>query len=59
LLRVKTKGKQIVSSIGEGKIYVIDEICTHVGDPLDVDIHDITLTLMLETEKFQMQQYGL
>ena len=35
LLKVEVKGKQIVLSMVEGKIYAIDEICTHEGGPLD------------------------
>lgn len=35
LLKVEAKGKQIVLSMVEGKIYAIDEICTYEGGPLD------------------------
>ncbi len=35
LRKVEVKGKQIVFSMVEGKIYAIDEICTHEGGPLD------------------------
>jgi nitrite reductase/ring-hydroxylating ferredoxin subunit len=35
LFRVEVRGKQIVLSMVEGKIYAIDEICTHEGGPLD------------------------
>ena len=35
LLKVEVKGKQIVLSMVEEKIYAIDEICTHDGGPLD------------------------
>jgi nitrite reductase/ring-hydroxylating ferredoxin subunit len=35
LLKVEVKGKQIVLSMVEGKVYPIDEICTHEGGPLD------------------------
>jgi nitrite reductase/ring-hydroxylating ferredoxin subunit len=35
LLKVEARGKQIVLSMVEGKIYAIDEICTHEGGPLD------------------------
>ncbi|MFY9796690.1 MAG: Rieske 2Fe-2S domain-containing protein [Candidatus Nitrosopolaris sp.] len=35
LLKVEAKGKQIVLSMVEGKIYAIDEICTHESGPLD------------------------
>jgi hypothetical protein len=35
MLRVEANGKQIVLSMVEGKVYAIDEICTHEGGPLD------------------------
>jgi nitrite reductase/ring-hydroxylating ferredoxin subunit len=35
MLKVETDGKQIVLSMVEGKVYAIDEICTHEGGPLD------------------------
>ena len=35
LFKVEVKGKQIVLSMVEGKVYAIDEICTHEGGPLD------------------------
>jgi nitrite reductase/ring-hydroxylating ferredoxin subunit len=35
LLKVEARGKQIVLSMVEGKIYAIDQICTHEGGPLD------------------------
>ena len=35
MLKVKANGKQIVLSMVEGKVYAIDEICTHEGGPLD------------------------
>lgn len=35
LLKVEAKGEQIVLCMVEGKIYAIDEICTHDGGPLD------------------------
>jgi nitrite reductase/ring-hydroxylating ferredoxin subunit len=35
MLKVETNGKQIVLSMVEGKVYAIDEICTHEGGPLD------------------------
>ena len=35
LLKVETNGKQIVLCMVEGKIYAIDEICTHERGPLD------------------------
>jgi nitrite reductase/ring-hydroxylating ferredoxin subunit len=34
-LKVEANGKQIVLSMVEGKVYAIDEICTHEGGPLD------------------------
>ncbi|MGB6532040.1 MAG: hypothetical protein WBF33_28365 [Candidatus Nitrosopolaris sp.] len=33
LLKGEDKGKQIVLSMFEGKIYAIDEICTYEGGP--------------------------
>jgi nitrite reductase/ring-hydroxylating ferredoxin subunit len=35
MLKAETNGKQIVLSMVEGKVYAIDEICTHKGGPLD------------------------
>jgi nitrite reductase/ring-hydroxylating ferredoxin subunit len=35
MLKVEANGKQIVLSMVEGKVYAIDEICTHEGGPLD------------------------
>jgi nitrite reductase/ring-hydroxylating ferredoxin subunit len=35
MLKVEVNGKQIVLSMVEGKVYAIDEICTHEGGPLD------------------------
>jgi nitrite reductase/ring-hydroxylating ferredoxin subunit len=35
MLKVEVNGKQIVLSMVEGKVYAIDEICTHQGGPLD------------------------
>src|SRR5919108_4361516 len=35
LFKVEVNGKQIVLSMVEGKVYAIDEICTHEGGPLD------------------------
>jgi nitrite reductase/ring-hydroxylating ferredoxin subunit len=35
MLKAETNGKQIVLSMVEGKVYAIDEICTHEGGPLD------------------------
>lgn len=35
LFKVEIEGKQIVLSMVEGKIYAIDDICTHEGGPLD------------------------
>ena len=35
MLKVEANGKQIVLSMVEGKVYTIDEICTHEGGPLD------------------------
>ena len=35
MLKVEANGKQIVLSMVEGKVYAIDEICTHKGGPLD------------------------
>ena len=35
MLKVEANGKQIVLSKVEGKVYAIDEICTHKGGPLD------------------------
>ena len=35
MLKVEINGKQIVLSMVEGKVYAIDEICTHEGGPLD------------------------
>ena len=34
MLNVEVNGKQIVLSMVEGKIYAVDEICTHEGGPL-------------------------
>ena len=34
MLKVEANGKQIVLSMVEGKVYAIDEICTHEGGPL-------------------------
>ena len=34
MLKVETNGKQIVLSMVEGKVYAIDEICTHEQGPL-------------------------
>jgi nitrite reductase/ring-hydroxylating ferredoxin subunit len=33
MLKVEANGKQIVLSMVEGKVYAIDEICTHEGGP--------------------------
>ena len=33
--KVEVNGKQIVLSMVEGKVYAVDEICTHQGGPLD------------------------
>jgi hypothetical protein len=52
-------------SMVEGKIYAIDDICTHEGGPLasltDIiwSVHGIMLFLTLETGTYQMQRYGL
>jgi nitrite reductase/ring-hydroxylating ferredoxin subunit len=35
MLKVEANGKQIVLSMVEGKVYAIDEICTHESGPLD------------------------
>jgi nitrite reductase/ring-hydroxylating ferredoxin subunit len=35
MVKVEANGKQIVLSMVEGKVYAIDEICTHEGGPLD------------------------
>jgi nitrite reductase/ring-hydroxylating ferredoxin subunit len=35
MLKVEANGKQIVLSMVEGKVYAVDEICTHEGGPLD------------------------
>ena len=35
MLKVEANGKQIVLSMVEGKVYAIDEDCTHEGGPLD------------------------
>ena len=35
MLKVEASGKQIVLSMVEGKVYAIDEVCTHEGGPLD------------------------
>ena len=35
MLKAETNGKQIVLSMVEGKVYAIDEICTHEAGPLD------------------------
>lgn len=35
LFKIEAEGKQIVLSMVEGKIYAIDDICTHEGGPLD------------------------
>ena len=35
MLKVEANGKQIVLSMVEGKVYAIDEVCTHEGGPLD------------------------
>ena len=35
MIRVETKGRQIVLSMVEGKIYAIDAVCTHRGGPLE------------------------
>jgi nitrite reductase/ring-hydroxylating ferredoxin subunit len=35
MLKVEANGKQIVLSMVEGKVYAVDEICTHKGGPLD------------------------
>lgn len=35
MLKVEVNGKQIVLSMVEGKVYAVDEICTHQGGPLD------------------------
>ena len=66
MLKVEANGKQIVLSMVEGKVYAIDEICTHEGDPYTkvslmdtiLNVHGIMRYLMLEMEKFQMQQSG-
>ncbi|HZB98575.1 MAG TPA: Rieske 2Fe-2S domain-containing protein [Nitrososphaeraceae archaeon] len=66
MLKAETNGKQIVLSMVEGKVYAIDEICTHEGGPLDegeLNGYDLKCPWhmqysMLEMEKFQMQQYG-
>src|SRR5919199_226742 len=34
MLKVEANGKQIVLSMVEGKVYAIDEICTHEQGPL-------------------------
>jgi nitrite reductase/ring-hydroxylating ferredoxin subunit len=34
LFKIEAEGKQIVLSMVEGKIYAIDDICTHEGGPL-------------------------
>ena len=34
MLKVEANGKQIVLSMVEGKVYAVDEICTHEGGPL-------------------------
>ena len=67
LLKVEAQGKQIVLSMIEGKIYAIDEICTHEGGPLDEGELDGTYNLkypwhwflMLEMGNYQMPQCGL
>jgi nitrite reductase/ring-hydroxylating ferredoxin subunit len=66
MLKVEVNGKQIVLSMVEGKVYAVDEICTHQGGPLDegeLNGYDLKCPwhmqyLMLETEKFQMQRCG-
>jgi nitrite reductase/ring-hydroxylating ferredoxin subunit len=35
MLKVEINGKQIVLSMVYGKVYAVDEICTHEGGPLD------------------------
>jgi nitrite reductase/ring-hydroxylating ferredoxin subunit len=35
LFKIEAEGIQIVLSMVEGKIYAIDDICTHEGGPLD------------------------
>jgi nitrite reductase/ring-hydroxylating ferredoxin subunit len=35
MLRVQVKNKEIVLSMVEGKVYVMDNICTHRGGPLN------------------------
>jgi len=35
MLKVEINGKQIVLSMVDGKVYTVDEICTHEGGPLD------------------------
>ena len=35
MFKIEAKGKQIVLSKVEGKIYAIDDICTHERGPLD------------------------
>jgi nitrite reductase/ring-hydroxylating ferredoxin subunit len=59
LLKVAANGKQIVLSMVEGKVYAIDEICSHEGGPLDEgELNGYNLRcpwhmlfLTLETEK--------
>ena len=66
MLKVEINGKQIVLSMVDGKVYAVDEICTHEGGPLDevslmdttLNVHGTMLYLMLEMAKFQMQPYG-
>ena len=35
MIKVQPNGKQIVLSMVEGKVYAIDNICTHRGGPLN------------------------
>jgi len=66
MLKVEVNGKQIVLSMVKGKVYAVDEICTHEEGPYTkvslmdttLNVHGIMQYLMLEMEKFQMQQYG-
>jgi nitrite reductase/ring-hydroxylating ferredoxin subunit len=37
MLKMEINGKQIVLSMVDGKVYAVDEICTHEGCPLDED----------------------
>ena len=66
MLKVEANGKQIVLSMVEGKVYAIDEIVLMKEDhymkvslmDMTLNVHGIMQYLMLEMEKFQMQQYG-